>query len=55
VRATLGARGEALAAALDQLDRARYGRDGRGAVDRRWWARFRAEAAALKPASASAA
>jgi transglutaminase-like putative cysteine protease len=49
VRATLGARGEALAAALDQLDRARYGRDGRGAVDRRWWALFRSEAAALKP------
>ncbi len=40
VRAQLGARGEALAQALEGLDRQRYAQPGRSAPDRRWWARF---------------
>lgn len=47
VRARLGARGAALADALDALDRQRYGpataaMDTAAEPDRRWWARFRA-------------
>jgi transglutaminase-like putative cysteine protease len=43
VRAVLGARGEAVAAALEALDAARYGRsDGRSQVPRGWWRGFKA-------------
>ena len=54
VRANLGARGEALAALLDELDRTRYARApsvGRASRSLRswrpWWARFRAQARSL--------
>ena len=51
VRATLGARGEALAGALDALDRQRYAGSTASAPDRRWWARFRAAARAAARAT----
>jgi len=44
VRGTLGAEGEALAAALETLERARYGPGGRPRVDRAWWPAFQAAA-----------
>jgi hypothetical protein len=48
VRATLGARGDDLAAALDALDAARYAQAGPAELPQRaWWQRFRAAARAL--------
>jgi transglutaminase-like putative cysteine protease len=49
VRAALGARGEPLAALLDELDRRRYGREGRHAPQRDWWPRFDRASATLAP------
>ncbi|HEY6133788.1 MAG TPA: DUF3488 and transglutaminase-like domain-containing protein [Rubrivivax sp.] len=44
VRSALGADGEALADALDSLERARYGTGGHPRVDRGWWPAFQAAA-----------
>jgi transglutaminase-like putative cysteine protease len=44
VRGALGERGEAVAQALEALDRQRYAQAGRGAPERGWWARFQAAA-----------
>ena len=44
VRTQLGARGQALAAELEALDRQRYGGAGRHRPERGWWARFAAAA-----------
>jgi hypothetical protein len=44
VRATLGPRGEALAQALDTLDRQRYAHAGRSTPERGWWAQFQTAA-----------
>jgi len=50
VRAELGARGEAIAAELDGLDRHRYA-GGHPRGDRDWWPRFRAAARAAAAAA----
>lgn len=55
VRRVLGPAGEALAATLDALDRARYAPGGSARVDRRWWASFRAAAATIRPMSSPTA
>jgi hypothetical protein len=48
VRASLGARGDDLAATLDALDAARYAQAGPAALPQRdWWLRFKAAARAL--------
>ncbi len=47
VRAALGARGEALALALEQLDCQRYARPGKTRLDGGWWPRFQAAARGL--------
>jgi transglutaminase-like putative cysteine protease len=49
VRSALGERGEALARALETLDRQRYASAARSAPDRRWWQAFRAAARAASP------
>ena len=51
VREQLGSSGEALAQALEELDRARYAQPGRPHVERQWWRRF----AALSAQAAKAA
>jgi transglutaminase-like putative cysteine protease len=53
VRATLGARGEALARELEALDVQRYAPAGgrTSAAERRWWARFASAAAAMPVAA----
>ena len=53
VRAACGDAGEELAAALEALDRARYGPDGSRRVDPRWWRGFRLTAARMPAAPAA--
>lgn len=52
VRAALGSRGEALAAALEALDGQRYGAPGRRLPERAWWRGFAAAARACASAPA---
>ena len=49
VRHQLGPTGEPLAALLEELERARYGRGGKSRVEPGWWSRFRQAAAGVKP------
>jgi transglutaminase-like putative cysteine protease len=51
VRSALGAGAEPLAAALESLERQRYGAGGRSRVDRRWWREFQAAAQRVVTAS----
>jgi hypothetical protein len=53
VRSVMGPGGEPLAAALEALERARYGAGGRPRVDRGWWTAFQATARRTVRASAT--